>query len=162
MRNVRPQLAGAASGVMNTTRQIGSVIAIASVGALLQNRLASSFVDQAQQQADQLPAQARAPFLSGFANAASNGLQLGAGQSGGQVRLPSDASAGLVGQVERAARGVFTHGFVHAMHITLVLPIVVLLLGSAICLLLTRRDRTSGALAASVRTPAAPARPAAR
>ncbi|MFF4851151.1 DHA2 family efflux MFS transporter permease subunit [Streptomyces sp. NPDC001194] len=40
MRNVEPRLAGAASGVNNTVRQIGSVIGAASVGALLQGRLA--------------------------------------------------------------------------------------------------------------------------
>ncbi|GJF32719.1 MFS transporter [Kitasatospora sp. NE20-6] len=39
MRNVDPRLAGAASGVNNTIRQIGSVIGAAAVGALLQNRL---------------------------------------------------------------------------------------------------------------------------
>ncbi|MEV6583989.1 DHA2 family efflux MFS transporter permease subunit [Streptomyces sp. NPDC051582] len=41
MRNVEPRLAGAASGVNNTIRQIGSVIGAASVGALLQGRLAA-------------------------------------------------------------------------------------------------------------------------
>ncbi|MET7605943.1 DHA2 family efflux MFS transporter permease subunit [Streptomyces avermitilis] len=41
MRNVEPRLAGAASGVNNTIRQIGSVIGAATVGALLQGRLAA-------------------------------------------------------------------------------------------------------------------------
>ncbi|WP_328765518.1 DHA2 family efflux MFS transporter permease subunit [Streptomyces sp. NBC_00272] len=41
MRHVEPRLAGAASGVNNTIRQIGSVIGAASVGALLQGRLAA-------------------------------------------------------------------------------------------------------------------------
>ena len=39
MRNVSPMMAGAASGVFNTTRQVGTVIGTAGVGALLQNRL---------------------------------------------------------------------------------------------------------------------------
>ena len=39
MRNVKPLMAGAASGVFNTTRQVGTVIGTAGVGALLQNRL---------------------------------------------------------------------------------------------------------------------------
>src|ERR1035437_8162073 len=42
MRNVNPAMAGAASGVFNTTRQVGTVIGTAGVGALLQNRLLSS------------------------------------------------------------------------------------------------------------------------
>ncbi|MDF9816873.1 DHA2 family efflux MFS transporter permease subunit [Streptomyces sp. SPB162] len=41
MRNVDPRLAGAASGVNNTIRQIGSVVGAAIVGGLLQNRLAA-------------------------------------------------------------------------------------------------------------------------
>lgn len=41
MRGVEPRLAGAASGVNNTVRQIGSVIGAAAVGALLQGRLAA-------------------------------------------------------------------------------------------------------------------------
>ncbi|WP_371602083.1 DHA2 family efflux MFS transporter permease subunit [Streptomyces sp. NBC_01220] len=41
MRNVEPRLAGAASGVNNTIRQIGSVIGAAAIGALLQGRLAA-------------------------------------------------------------------------------------------------------------------------
>ena len=39
MRNIQPQMAGAASGVLNTVRQVGAVIGTAAVGALLQNRL---------------------------------------------------------------------------------------------------------------------------
>ncbi len=41
MRGVRPELAGAASGVMNTVRQVGSVMAVAAVGALIQYQLAA-------------------------------------------------------------------------------------------------------------------------
>ena len=41
MRNIQPQMAGAASGVLNTVRQVGLVIGTATVGALLQNRLVS-------------------------------------------------------------------------------------------------------------------------
>jgi drug resistance transporter, EmrB/QacA subfamily len=145
MRNVSPRLAGAASGVMNTTRQLGSVMATASVGALLQNRLAVAFVDQAQQRAADLPAQTRGPFVSGFAGAATHGLRLGAGQSGGTVSLPAGTSTGVSQQVEQVARQVFTHGFVHALHVTLVLPTVVLLLGAVSCLFLTRRGQTADA-----------------
>src|SRR5215475_5276655 len=48
MRNIPPQLAGAASGVLNTVRQVGLVIGTAAVGALLQNRLVSSISGQAE------------------------------------------------------------------------------------------------------------------
>ncbi|MBO2445787.1 DHA2 family efflux MFS transporter permease subunit [Actinomadura barringtoniae] len=39
MHNVDPRMAGAASGVLNTIRQIGTIVGSAAVGALLQNRL---------------------------------------------------------------------------------------------------------------------------
>jgi len=41
MREIRPQLAGAASGVLNTNQQMDAVIGSAAVGALLQASLAS-------------------------------------------------------------------------------------------------------------------------
>ena len=47
MRDVDPRMAGAASGVLNTVRQVGSVIGTAAVGALLQNRLVASLTSQA-------------------------------------------------------------------------------------------------------------------
>ncbi|MGW0855545.1 DHA2 family efflux MFS transporter permease subunit [Streptomyces sp. NPDC002690] len=45
MRNVPPALAGAASGVNSTFRQIGSVVGAAAVGALLQTRLAAQLAN---------------------------------------------------------------------------------------------------------------------
>ncbi|MFD1930627.1 DHA2 family efflux MFS transporter permease subunit [Nonomuraea mangrovi] len=42
MRGVPPRLAGAASGVNNTIRQVGSVLGGAAVGAVLQSRLAGT------------------------------------------------------------------------------------------------------------------------
>src|SRR5260370_3397777 len=41
MRNITPQMAGTASGNLNTTRQLGAATGSAAVGALLQNRLAA-------------------------------------------------------------------------------------------------------------------------
>jgi EmrB/QacA subfamily drug resistance transporter len=41
-RDLRPDLAGVASGVINTIQELGTVIGAAVIGALLQNRLAAS------------------------------------------------------------------------------------------------------------------------
>jgi hypothetical protein len=136
MRNVSPQLAGAASGMMNTNRQIGSVVGTAAAGALLQNRLAASFSDEAAKRVGSLPAQARKPFLDGFRSAGSQGLQLGAGQSGGAVKPPKGTPPRVAHQINDTAHAVFTHGFVDAMHISFILPIVTLAIGALSCLFL--------------------------
>jgi EmrB/QacA subfamily drug resistance transporter len=121
MRGINPRMAGAASGVFNTTRQVGSVIGTAGVGALLQNRLVSSLTSQAQQRAAGLPAPVRDKLISGFQSAAKSGLEEGSGQK----------LTGLAGQI-------FTHGFVDAMRPTMLVPIVLLLVAAASCLLIQR------------------------
>ena len=50
MQGVNPRLAGAASGLLNTNRQLGGAFGSAVVGAILQNRLATELVSQAQAQ----------------------------------------------------------------------------------------------------------------
>ena len=77
MRNIDPRMAGAASGVLNTVRQVGLVIGTAAVGALLQNRLVSSMNSQAATRSAALPPQLRGPFVAGIKHAASNGIQVG-------------------------------------------------------------------------------------
>jgi MFS family permease len=122
-RDLRADLAGVASGVINTIQELGGVIASAAVGALLQNRLALALHDQAVAASGQLPEQYRAPFVNGFSSAAHTGFEVGAGQSGASLNLPA--------QVQAIAHYVFTHAFVDAMHPTMVLPIIVLVLAAA-------------------------------
>ena len=123
MRNVNPAMAGAASGVFNTTRQVGTVIGTAGVGALLQNRLLSSFTSQAAQRAARLPGPARDKIISGFQAAAKSGLEVGSGHSLG----------GLTGQI-------FTSGFVDAMRPTMLVPIAILFVAAASCLAMKGRS----------------------
>ena len=85
MRDIEPRMAGAASGVLNTVRQIGLVIGTAAVGALLQNRLVSAMADQASTRSAALPPQVRSRFVTEIHNSAKNGIQVGAGQSGGST-----------------------------------------------------------------------------
>ncbi|HEY5360727.1 MAG TPA: DHA2 family efflux MFS transporter permease subunit, partial [Streptosporangiaceae bacterium] len=119
MRGINPRMAGAASGVFNTTRQVGSVIGTAGVGALLQNRLATALTSQARQRTASLPPPVRDKIISGFQGAAKGGLEVGSGH-----RL-----TGLGGQI-------FSHGFVDAMRPTMLVPIVILLIAAASCLLI--------------------------
>jgi EmrB/QacA subfamily drug resistance transporter len=131
MRNVSPMMAGAASGVFNTTRQVGTVIGTAGVGALLQNRLVAGFTSQVHQRAAQLPPAAQHKLLAGFQAAAKSGL------TGG----PSRHAGGL-----QAA--IFTHGFVDAMRPTMLVPIAFLFAGAACCLFIKRAQRSAGPVAA--------------
>jgi MFS family permease len=142
MRGIEPRMAGAASGVYNTIRQIGSVVGSAAMGAILQNQLASSLKHEATVRAGQLPAQARAPFVAGFQKAAKGGIEVGAGQNGAAQNVPKNLPQELAGQVARASKAVFDHGFVTAMKPTMALPIVVVLVAALSCLVMKRFVRT--------------------
>ncbi len=136
MRNVDPRMAGAASGVLNTVRQVGMVIGTAAVGALLQNQLASSLVSQAAARSSALPAALRGPFVAGIGKSASKGIQVGAGQNGG-IKLPPGLPARLAADLLRIGHDVFTSGYVDAMRATMLMPVILLAVGAASCLLLT-------------------------
>jgi EmrB/QacA subfamily drug resistance transporter len=143
MRNIQPQMAGAASGVLNTVRQVGLVIGTAAVGALLQNRLVSSMTSQAAARAAALPPQVRGRFVHEIQNSANNGIQVGAGQNGGisrQTGLPPSLAA----EVARIGHDVFTFGYVAAMRTTMILPVVLLGVGAVSCLLLRERKPAAG------------------
>jgi hypothetical protein len=134
MRGVPPRLAGAASGVNTTIRQVGSVIGSAAVGALLQHQLASSLREEAVARSGQVPVPYREPFVTGFEQAATGGLEVGAGQTGAAQHLPSGAPEAVVAQLQRLSADVFHHGFVAAMRPTLLLPVVVITAGALACL----------------------------
>jgi len=161
MRNVQPQLAGAASGVLNTTRQVGGAIGSAVIGAVLQNQLAASLHDQAVHYAAQLPAQmpaaAKQRFIDGFSHAASSGFAVGASSSSaaGQVSgLPPQVAE----QMARIAHDVFAYAFIDAMRPTLLVPVAALVIGALSCLAIKRRSRTEAAPAQPSGEPATAAR----
>jgi MFS family permease len=134
MRNVPLHLSGAASGVSNALRQVGSVLAGAVIGAVLQAQLASSLASQAVQRAGAVPAPFRARFVSGFAHASSKGLQVGAGQGGASQDLKG-VPAAFAHRIAAVGTQVFEHGYVSAMKPVLLLTAAALGLGAACCLL---------------------------
>jgi hypothetical protein len=139
MRDIEPRMAGVASGILETIQELGGVLAGAVVGAFLQNRLVAAMRDQAIQHADQLPPQFRDRFVDGFGNAAEGGLEVGT--NGGGVGGAPDVPAEVAQQLQQLAEEVFKNGFVDAMHPTLVLPIVVVVLAALGCLAVERRKK---------------------
>jgi EmrB/QacA subfamily drug resistance transporter len=139
MRNISPRMAGAASGVLNTTRQVGAAIGSAVVGALLQNRLAVTLHDQAVSHAAALPAAYRDQFIAAFNSVAANGFQIGTGQNG--AKLPSGLPPAVAQQLTTLAHEVFVSGYIDALKQTLVVPIAVLVLTAFTAALIRRRQR---------------------
>ncbi|MEJ3749665.1 DHA2 family efflux MFS transporter permease subunit [Actinomycetes bacterium KLBMP 9797] len=139
MRDIAPAIAGAASGLMNTSRQLGGVIGSAAVGALLQAQLVSHLHASAAANAAALPEPYREPFVTAFDRASGAGLHVGAGQSG--VDLP----AGIPDQVRQAliatAERTFHEGFTDALRVTLILPVAVLAAAALSCFLVRRPHR---------------------
>jgi EmrB/QacA subfamily drug resistance transporter len=145
MRNVDVRMAGAASGIFNTTRQLGGVLGGAVVGAVLQNRLGTTLHDQAVLRSASLPESIRRQFIEGFSGAAKDGLSVGRGQVGGMVDLPPGLPPELVAQITRAAHDVFAYGYVDAMRSTLLVPAGVLLVAALSCLFVRSHVRAKRA-----------------
>src|SRR5713101_4081883 len=143
MRNISPQMSGAASGILNTTRQLGAAIGSAVVGALLQNQLATTLHNQAVSHASALPAAFRDQFIAAFSSVASKGFEIGTGQNGAQ--LPGGLPPAVQQQLAALAHDVFVSGYIDAMKATLVVPIAFLAFTALTTLLLKRRQRPSGA-----------------
>ncbi len=142
MRSITPQLSGAASGVFNTTRQLGAVIGSAAVGALLQAQLSGKLAASARSHAGALPPRYRAGFIDGFSHP-SGGLEVGTWQGG--PSLPPGLPTHVAERLRSIGADTFQQGFVDAMRPTLVLPIAVLLCAAASTLFIKRRgdpDRT--------------------
>jgi EmrB/QacA subfamily drug resistance transporter len=137
MRNIQPQMAGAASGLINTTRQLGAVMGSAAVGALLQNQLATKLTSAARVHADALPPDYRDRFIAGFEKASSGSLEVGAGQSG--VELPPGLPEQARQAIAKAAAATFQDGFTQAMRVSLILPIALLGVTALSCLFIKRR-----------------------
>lgn len=143
MRNISPQMSGAASGILNTTRQLGAAIGSAVVGALLQNQLATTLHNQAVSHAGALPAAFRDKFIAAFSSVASNGFEIGTGQNG--AKLPAGLPPDVQHQLTVLAHDVFVSAYIDAMRSTLVVPIAFLAFTALTTLFIKRRQRPAAA-----------------
>jgi EmrB/QacA subfamily drug resistance transporter len=153
-RDLKPELAGTASGVLNTMQEIGTVIASAAVGAVLQNQLATALKAEATTYSTQLPAPFRQPFVDGFASAAKQGLEVGATQNGAATQLPPGVPQQVADQLAQLGHAVFTHAFVDAMRPSMALPIAIVIV-AALLSLMARAPRRVGRTESSRETVAA-------
>lgn len=134
-RDLPPQRAGVAAGVLDTVQELGSVLATAVLGAVLTSRLTAAVTEQAHLAAAGLPAEVRVPFVTAMGHA---GQLIGAGQAGG-LDLGSDLPPAVAAQVQVAAEHVFAVGFTEAMRPTVLVPAVVLALAALAVTLIPRR-----------------------
>ena len=164
MRNIPPHRVGAASGVFNTTRQLGAAIGSSIVGAVLQNRLPAALRDQAAVRAGELPAQlpaaARQKLIDTF-NGSGGGLEVGRGQTGASsagFQAPPNLPAAAVHQVQQQIavyfHDVFVNAYVVAMRPTLMISVVVVLIAALSCIGIQRRKQAAPLLERQEQQPA--------
>jgi EmrB/QacA subfamily drug resistance transporter len=137
---VAPPMMGAASGVFNTTRQVGGVLGSAAIGVLLQARLVTSMHSAAVTAAAQLPAAFRPAFVTSMAQAAGSATEAGGGAS---CQVPTGVPSAVAARLCSLGASTFQHGFTDAARGTLVLPVAVLALGALACIGMARRVRPS-------------------
>lgn len=133
------ELVGAASGVFNTSRQVGGVLGSAAVGMLLQVGVAFSVPDAARTYAERLPPRYREEFVERATEAANTASQFDTATP----PVPSNLDPEVAEIVRRIVTEVFQVGFTNAAKASLVLPIAVLVLGTiaAAGIRLPRRSR---------------------
>lgn len=130
MVGVAPHLAGAASGVAGTTRQIGGVLGTAVLGAVLSAGLNSALRHEVQVRAPLLPEGLRAAFGEAVA---AGGRQFGPPSTPGGL---SPAEAELF---TRLGREVFATAYVTAMQVALLVAAAALVVAALCCVLLRGR-----------------------
>ncbi|MCZ4604221.1 MFS transporter [Streptomyces sp. Lzd4kr] len=135
MDGVNPQLAGAASGVSNTTRQVGGVLGTAVLGALLSARINADLPKEAQEQAAQLPSELRDQFLAA-ADSADNFSP---------PSIPSGLSVSEADLFRRLGDDAFATSFTHAMHVAFLVAAAVLIAATVLCGLFTTPPRAEPA-----------------
>ena len=116
MATAPPDRVGNASGVLSTVRQLGSVMGIAVLGAVLQNRITHNVVDGVTA-IQGIPEQVKQQIIAGVK---SGGMQMpGGGQDGGMAQM---------------FESVFKSWFTDAINTTFLVAVAVCLVGAVAAL----------------------------
>ncbi len=113
MRDVPPALAGAASGVLFTNRQVGQALGSAVIGSVLANRVASELPLQATHLATRVLPPFRGRFVAAFEQASQGAQNFGAGQAH-DAALPTGTPHAVVQQLAALSHQAFGQAFLNA------------------------------------------------
>ncbi len=134
---------GNASGVLSTMRQVGSLLGIAVLGAVLQNRVTAN-ISEGVQAISQIPEALKQKII----DAASGGIQMGAPQG----------SSGLPAAAQQLVATLFKGWFTDAIASSFTVAVAFAVVGGLCALLLrshvgeARADREPSAAAAATET----------
>jgi MFS family permease len=138
MYNIDKEVAGAASGTLNTIRQFGATIGAAVVGAVIQARLAISVGDAAAEQARSLDPSLRETFRGAVTRAIDSGLEIGHAD----IPMPQGLSGSAAAALRHAADSAFEAGLTSAVRATFLLPAGLLVLSIVLTSAVRRRAET--------------------
>jgi EmrB/QacA subfamily drug resistance transporter len=133
---------GNASGVLSTMRQIGSLMGIAILGAVLQSQVTAN-ITSGIQAAQAIPEAAKQKII---AAATAGGLQMG--MPAGAGGLPSAARAMMA--------AMFKGWFTDAVASTFIVAVIIAVVGG-LCAFLLRRNATEASVVATADAPREPA-----
>jgi predicted MFS family arabinose efflux permease len=136
MEGTPVEQSGMGAGILSAIRQIGSVMGIAVLGAILQNQLVNN-ITGALAHVPEIAAAARDHIVSSLTSGS-----LGAGSSpniGGNLSLPPGIEAQLT--------AIFKDQFAHSLDSAMKVGIIILLVGAAASLLISSNVRKSKKIA---------------
>ncbi len=134
LRDVPVEILGSAAGLLTTTRQVGSALGTAVVGAVLQNRLTAALHEQAAGASGAIPGSLREQFIVTATHSTRTGL------GPGQMRTPVlPAALAQVDGARELMRRVLADSYVAALRPSLAVVAGALLLGALTCLWIRHR-----------------------